>query len=1555
MGSEIPEGVDVNAPAPAGYLWAQHYPHKNSYKHFADMPRSQVTKYVSTPGGVPPEWIQTGIDQFSWTGEPTQVAGHSFYDDLADSIITEYWESEQGTAMLEQKKAILNNQNACIQQWNIKIQALSTMLEQVIQSVKGDLGTDFSKSRAGGFPTVKGVLANHLNYPQTTLHKITNYVPDTAAQIPGYHYSAYLRSPVFGGRWKDYILTRSKSKTWIERNPDTPGATPEQMLRNNWEEWRSKRYSYYPPYYLLKPHLHVEDAAKLPLPNLPAAKEVTSMGWLKLDLGTDLIGNELPNSTNNVQSNGTTWSTAYPSGWATMLAIAIDYCQRITDFSMIIDSADVALNSTLAEQKAAGFIGLNKITGPSWSVIAGDGDADARRVEEYEGNYKTDPENPDGPTYEINLPERDSDADLPGDVYKPVPNYNYYADSIASRNNNPETSALHKKGADNWNENSFNHKTLEFFGHTNRDDYNTQGTSNQDSEGRTVHLQFVFNGVALALDALSEGKIYTAKKFENTSGDAITLTTDNIPQDARKKVTDALQSVLTLRSKVEEINELAICILRNMTANALLEAQITQDIDSVVDFPDRPKNWRKSTYNSELRQALDARIGSISGRGVANVADTIENAEDAIDRRRILVKEQCFLMNFVDIFSQKKIARDQGIVAHPKFKTTMSGPRAQKRWPYHISDKNTTAAQQVGEKNASLLISGDPYAFINRLTLSDHTKTFMNLTNAQLSLLQPMIRLYKVVFDDDGDDAYDVEIPFGASVGSTFGTTKSDIEMFTQGKASRGVGVGIKDFVFSYEGSNPFAVKKSIKGRLRIFANNMTELLRERKAKKLQTGTYSEDFRYVDLALKTGGSAFASRLTQNLEKQNIEFSELNFRLKAQVGWALPTTTENEGSLESVFGGSMELSDVRDALRESFVTLNLTPTVHNFDFDEMGRVTFNIDYLAYVEQFFDTQMFNIFANAKNEQGHLLAAQRLARQKAVELITKDCKDKSAETANALREDFKSKINDHNANSISFLSKSLVETGKLKYINLTAEQVIQMRKMHLNPQTRIDVEAAVQSESSLKLQDYEKGTAALTEEQLNEALKVLTDSDDPQNPESEEETAKRKTVAKAILGGSRGQLISYFYVSDLIDMILVNIDNELEALSGNSNLLTNSLSSINIAKWGGMQGFNATMNADDIKEIKYEYKRALKNYKRMRILLGPLELRTKRVIPGNNAAAGVSENVHYVNFGDIPIATKYFFEFLTEKMIAKNENFYSLTRFLNDFFNLLVKEAVNGDMCVGNISNKQHVRMQQATITSHGSRSRGKHHDPVTKKLHYRSRGVPTYFRSNVQHLGRPILRTSGPEGARTGIPVGEEYNFFVYSAGQTMPLQRMKGNRNNRYAPDGKLIEAGDESRGIYHYLLGRDRGLIKNIKLTKTQTKGLAEVRFEQDGYDGLQQLRVVYDVQIDTFANVQTYPGTYLFVDPRGFAPASPAFTNGANILDLTKIGIGGYYMIYRSEHSFGPGKAESTLYAKWVNSVTNDNDTQNSTSEAAGVRDRTNAICSRYMNARSAAAEEAE
>ena len=123
------------------------------------------------------------------------------------------------------------------------------------------------------------------------------------------------------------------------------------------------------------------------------------------------------------------------------------------------------------------------------------------------------------------------------------------------------------------------------------------------------------------------------------------------------------------------------------------------------------------------------------------------------------------------------------------------------------------------------------------------------------------------------------------------------------------------------------------------------------------------------------------------------------------------------------------------------------------------------------------------------------------------------------------------------------------------------------------------------------------------------------------------------------------------------------------------------------------------------------------------------------------------------------------------------------------------------------------------------------------------------------------------------------------------------------------------------------------------------MRFELEGYDGLEQLREVYNVDIACYANVNTFPGTYIYVDPHGFAPNT--VTADDTDFNLTKYGIGGYCMIYRSEHSFGAGVAESRLQARWVAQAEDGEVTETSTNSKAkhrtGRGDDSKSLCKTF------------
>ena len=887
---------------------------------------------------------------------------------------------------------------------------------------------------------------------------------------------------------------------------------------------------------------------------------------------------------------------------------------------------------------------------------------------------------------------------------------------------------------------------------------------------------------------------------------------------------------------------------------------------------------------------------------------------------------------------------------------------------------------QGGAPNACLMVDGDPYGFMNRLTTYKTQQTLLDISTADLSNLQPRIRLFKVKTDEAGNESSQ-EMNFDAHA------TSKDIELFLEKKGKRGFGAGIKEFTFAYEANNPFAIKKSISAKLTIFANTFDELLRDRAR------TAEDSYRYVDLALKTGGIGHEKQreLTQRMNPKEADvalenLSKLDFRLKAVVG------------LETPPGNGISDTNLWQALANSFVTLNLTPTTHQFEFDEMGRVNFTINYLAYVEDFFDQPSFSIFGDPA------VTKRMYERQLRYKVHNKTCDAESMKQFN--KDEAKDVQSDKNM-ALTHIFKGLMTGDKLRYVNVPFDKL----ERFLTEGPYYDMSWGVNSTMDIgELSNSQKsGMAAQIIEDIQSKEEKGDDGNSDDGPglgaflagltpwgdqekgsqflrdDKPTRDAEAGEVISRIATTLDSQQIVFFYVSDLIDIILEGIEMKLnpEDPAGNPGGMSAIIDAIaGAAHSNGPQGGladqiatlteqgqaaaaagdteraeeimediaalqteaeGAAMNANDSSEAqasaildvgdlagseKRRFKRLYDNFKKLRVVLGPVEI-------VNHASPGDSK---FVNFGDLPISVKYFMDWLLDKTVKKEQFDYPLPRFLNDFFNLFVRDFLNDDTCFGqNI--KQKTRVNQAAITGYHKGTDEPNQDNITALISKQRQAT------NWQQISRllmwtldlppfdamgslpfPILNTSGnsddPRSFSTML--GDEYNYLVYFAGRTQPVEKMNGDKNE------------DGQNGIMHYMLGRDEGIIKNISLKRTEAPGLKEVRFEQEGYDGLNQLREVYDVTIDTYANVSAFPGTYIFVDPRGFVPNMSYEMAGAgfNVNDLSDYGLGGYYMIIRSENSFGPGKAHTTLTAKWVaeihKNVGNESDEASDGSSAA-------------------------
>tara|TARA_R110000824_G_scaffold132930_1_gene295547 strand:+ start:13026 stop:16679 length:3654 start_codon:yes stop_codon:yes gene_type:complete len=811
-------------------------------------------------------------------------------------------------------------------------------------------------------------------------------------------------------------------------------------------------------------------------------------------------------------------------------------------------------------------------------------------------------------------------------------------------------------------------------------------------------------------------------------------------------------------------------------------------------------------------------------------------------------KEQCFLLSHIDLWMAWRNPKkgEDGAATW----AAMDGLWYGKREPYvmpvgHKRNAPVQAGQHSIAANACLQVKQEPWGFMNKMTQTPGYRDFFNIENKYLSQLSPRIRLFKVISDKKGIET-EVELNFDTHY------TGGAFENILQNKSKRGFGVGIKSFDFTYHGSDPFAVKKAIKAKLVIFASTFDELLRVRQGSANERTPRKLNYRYADLALKTGGSFKEQYMRRSgkaeIVAQNLE--QLNFRLKAVVGWVPPRH-------EQAFKGASK--DLTTALKNSFVTLNLTPTVHEFGIDDMGRVTFTINYLAYVEEFFDNQNFNIFNDPA------IIARAYERKLKFKKAETDCKGAPTgdTTLSDLRRDHAEQISEDKETGLQSIVAKLLESGKIWYVPIPLKDIHKFNRQG----PYFDMATVAKPRLTLS-------TGAATTDALKEQHEIMN--------RLQNRFQRSRQNNSTLPAGARGdkdlqEYINFIYLSDLVDTILELLDISFDKR-------------INAT-------YPAGADAGFTKNDKAILKRFRDNYKRFRVVLGPVELKTK------------NDEWKYYSLGDIPVSLAYLMEWLTERVIALDKATYSLSNFLRDLINGLIRNFLNADTCF-DTNVKQKTRLYHSVVTGYSSAPGGR--DEITALMGSNSVLDTTSFKGKKL----PVIKIMG---AKDGVihtrNIKNEHNYMIFYAGRTRPQAAMSGD------------EGTDAKNGIFHYLIGKDRGIIKNIQLTKTNSPGLQEVRFEMEGYDGLAQLMVVYDAKITCYGSPNILPGTYIYIDPRGFAPNTKKNTHRdshgkvINNNALTRYGVGGYYMVITAENSFGPGKAETIINAKWVAAIGTEDD----------------------------------
>ena len=105
--------------------------------------------------------------------------------------------------------------------------------------------------------------------------------------------------------------------------------------------------------------------------------------------------------------------------------------------------------------------------------------------------------------------------------------------------------------------------------------------------------------------------------------------------------------------------------------------------------------------------------------------------------------------------------------------------------------------------------------------------------------------------------------------------------------------------------------------------------------------------------------------------------------------------------------------------------------------------------------------------------------------------------------------------------------------------------------------------------------------------------------------------------------------------------------------------------------------------------------------------------------------------------------------------------------------------------------------------------------------------------------------------------------------------------------------GDFNYGIYHFVLGADRGLLKRAVFDRTDQPYLSEGRVARDRQLGANQLRELYNVSLRLYGNNIIKPGQYIYVTPYPMGFGNPRYPRSIS----RTLGIGGYHLV-TSVHS---------------------------------------------------------
>jgi hypothetical protein len=256
--------------------------------------------------------------------------------------------------------------------------------------------------------------------------------------------------------------------------------------------------------------------------------------------------------------------------------------------------------------------------------------------------------------------------------------------------------------------------------------------------------------------------------------------------------------------------------------------------------------------------------------------------------------------------------------------------------------------------------------------------------------------------------------------------------------------------------------------------------------------------------------------------------------------------------------------------------------------------------------------------------------------------------------------------------------------------------------------------------------------------------------------------------------------------------------------------------------------------------------------------------------------------INIASIPIQFDYFLEWYAQTVAAERRQFYFLNNFIVDVLTQLVRPVLSSNCYYGIPAQRTHISMIDFLVNKDAKL--GNELFPAGK---WSANAAAIAVLEHGKYLPAPCtsiipaggIRTAGAPGTPGALIGGSGPG--LYSNFKVITLTTVH--------PDlleGKYKE--DREVGIYHFIVGADRGLLKEATFNRMDAPYLREARIDRNRIAGAEQLRELYNVNLNLYGAPILKPGQLIYVTPSPLGFGDPRNGNSTS----RYLGIGGYHMV---------------------------------------------------------------